>query len=57
MTFHSIEDRMVKRAFKKLAQTDSMSLINKKVIKPHRQEQERNKACKSAKLRIIEKIA
>lgn len=56
MTFHSIEDRMVKQSFKTRAERDDFVLVNKKVIKPHRKEQERNKACKSAKLRIIEKI-
>ncbi len=57
MTFHSIEDRMVKQSFKKRAERDDFVLVNKKVIKPHRQEREKNKASRSAKLRIIEKIS
>jgi 16S rRNA C1402 N4-methylase RsmH len=46
---------MVKQRFKTLSDTDDFHLINKKVIKPHRKEREKNKASNSAKLRIIEK--
>jgi 16S rRNA C1402 N4-methylase RsmH len=33
-----------------------MTLVNKKAIQPSRKEKERNKASRSAKLRVIEKI-
>lgn len=56
LTFHSIEDRMVKLAFKQLVDTGTYQLINKHVIKPSRVEQQRNKASRSCKLRVIEKI-
>ena len=56
MTYHSIEDRMVKNAFKKMTNDDTYTLYNKKVIKPNRQEVKRNKAARSAKYRVIEKI-
>jgi 16S rRNA (cytosine1402-N4)-methyltransferase len=56
MTYHSIEDRIVKNAFKALAEGGKFQLVNKKVIQPHYTEVQRNKAARSAKLRIIEKI-
>lgn len=56
MTYHSIEDRMTKLAFKSLEENWNFRLINKKVIQPNYKEIENNKAARSAKLRIIEKI-
>jgi 16S rRNA (cytosine1402-N4)-methyltransferase len=57
ITYHSIEDRIVKIAFKKLSETSSFQLVNKKVIQPHYTEIQRNKSARSAKLRIIERIS
>ena len=56
ITYHSVEDRITKNAFKDLAEQWEFRLINKKVIVPHYTEIEKNKAARSAKLRIIEKI-
>lgn len=56
MTYHSIEDRITKTAFKTLAENWNFKLVNKKVIQPHYKEVEKNKAARSAKLRIIEKL-
>ena len=56
ITYHSIEDRITKNAFKTLAESWSFQLVNKKVIVPHYTEVQRNKAARSAKLRIIEKV-
>ena len=55
ITYHSIEDRMVKTIFKALAEQGGFHLVNKKVIVPHYTEVMRNKAARSAKLRVIEK--
>lgn len=55
LTFHSIEDRMVKNYFKSLHNHWFVN-ITKKVIFPSLSEIETNKASKSAKLRVIEKI-
>jgi len=71
LTFHSLEDRIVKRCFNDLA-TDcicppnvpvcvcdhraSVKLVNKKPILPSEEEMKRNKRSQSAKLRIVEKI-
>lgn len=53
ITFHSIEDRIVKNSFKELLQKGWI-LYTKKAIQPTYQEIKRNKASRSAKLRIIE---
>ncbi len=52
ITFHSIEDRIVKNKFKELLQ-NGWNLYTKKAIQPTYQEIKRNKASRSAKLRII----
>lgn len=56
ITFHSIEDRIVKNAFKALSETKERNLYSKKAIQPTYQEVQKNKASRSAKLRIIEKV-
>lgn len=71
ITFHSLEDRIVKNTFKKYSSVDELvkglpeipekckpvlKLINKKPILPSSIELEQNSRSKSAKLRIGEKI-
>ena len=56
ITFHSIEDRIVKNALKAFSETKERKLYSKKAIQPTYQEVQKNKASRSAKLRIIEKI-
>lgn len=53
ITFHSLEDRIVKQVFK---QSDLGQPVNKKVVKPTRQEEVENKRSRSAKLRAFERI-
>ena len=55
ITYHSIEDRLVKNRFKELDKNGFKNLT-KKVIFPTMEEIQTNKASSSAKLRIIEKI-
>ncbi len=55
MTYHSWEDRLVKYAFKELVDNWIGVHYNKKVIKPTWKEIQRNKASRSAKLRVFEK--
>ena len=58
ITFHSLEDRIVKYLFRDFAKSAdaSIALVNKKVITPAREEQLANPASRSAKLRIIEAL-
>jgi 16S rRNA (cytosine1402-N4)-methyltransferase len=56
ISYHSIEDRLVKQSFQALADTWNYKLLTKKVVVPHYTEVAKNKAARSAKLRVIEKI-
>lgn len=56
ITFHSIEDRIVKQKFKIFNESLQAELVSKKPIKPTALETEHNKRSRSAKLRIIKKI-
>lgn len=55
ISFHSLEDRIVKNFFKTLATEKKAEIINKKPITPSEQEINRNPRSRSAKLRIIKK--
>lgn len=55
LTFHSLEDRIVKNKFKELAETmDAGSVVNKKVIQAEWNEAKENPRARSAKLRVFE---
>lgn len=71
ITFHSLEDRIVKQIFKQNSEVDDLvkglpiipkefqpklKLINKKPILPSSEELEENSRSRSAKLRIVERI-
>ena len=56
LTFHSLEDRLVKMRLKELVATGGWELINKHVIVPSYQEVRQNSRSRSAKLRVIEKL-
>lgn len=71
ITFHSLEDRIVKNIFKKYSEVDPLvkglreipdsykpkiKLVNKKPILPSEKELAENSRSRSAKLRIIERI-
>ena len=71
ITFHSLEDRIVKRYFKNVSEIDikvkglpnipeeylpDYKLVVNKAILPSKEELENNKRARSAKLRVIEKI-
>ena len=71
ITFHSLEDRIVKQYFKRLSMKCTCppelpvcicggkrkaELITRKPIVADEQEQEENRRSRSAKLRIIEKL-
>lgn len=54
ITFHSTEDRIVKKELRSLP--ESLTIINKKAIVPTDEELEHNPRARSAQLRIAEKI-
>lgn len=56
ITFHSIEDGLVKRSFKALEKEGKATRITKKPMIPSREECQENPRARSAKLRIIEKL-
>lgn len=71
VTFHSLEDRIIKQTFKKYSEVDDMlkglpnipkeylpkiKVITKKPILPSKKELEENTRSKSAKLRVAERI-
>lgn len=55
ISFHSLEDRSVKRFFRTLTDEGAGTLITKKPIAPSAEESKDNPRSRSAKLRIIEK--
>ena len=56
ISFHSLEDRIVKQFFNELEKSDFGKKINKKPIAPDKEEVMENHRSRSAKLRVIEKI-
>ncbi|MEK7084992.1 MAG: 16S rRNA (cytosine(1402)-N(4))-methyltransferase RsmH, partial [Patescibacteria group bacterium] len=56
VSFHSLEDRIVKNFFKEKAEEGLALIITKKPIRPAREEQMQNPRSRSAKLRILQKI-
>lgn len=56
ISFHSLEDRMVKKFYKRKTAEGEGRLINKKVIRANADEIRANRRSRSGKLRIIEKI-
>ena len=56
ISFHSLEDRIVKRFYQDKAKKGEAILINKKPIIAGQEELKQNNRARSAKLRIIEKI-
>ena len=55
IAFHSLEDRIVKEEFRRLASTDQFSLIVKKPLVSTRGEIRQNPRARSAKLRVLQK--
>lgn len=55
ITFHSIEDRLVKELFRAYAHDEVVAKVTKKPLIPTREEVQQNPRARSAKLRVIEK--
>ncbi len=56
ISYHSLEDRMVKHTFKKLSKENELSILTKKPLPPTKEEQIENNRSRSAKLRAGERI-
>lgn len=56
ISFHSLEDRIVKEYFNNLADSGEGMLLSKEIIAPTEEEVSNNPRSASAKLRVIEKI-
>jgi len=56
ISFHSLEDRMVKHAFKKLEKEKIIKVLTKKPVTPSFSEVEYNIRSRSSKLRVAERI-
>lgn len=56
ISFHSLEDRIVKQTFKEYERDQKVLLVHKKPLIPSPEEQSDNPRARSAKLRTIEKI-
>lgn len=57
ITFHSLEDRIVKHTFREYAATGDFALVTKRPIVPTETETHTNPRARSAKLRVITKQA
>tara|TARA_Y100001980_G_C14500110_1_gene276158 strand:+ start:293 stop:1189 length:897 start_codon:yes stop_codon:yes gene_type:complete len=57
ISFHSIEDRIVKHALKKLSFKKKIKILTKKPIHPSQEEKYLNSRSKSAKLRAAERLS
>jgi len=56
ISFHSLEDRMVKETFRRLEKQGEMRLLTKKPVTPSEEEQRKNPRSRSAKLRCAERV-
>ncbi len=56
LSYHSLEDRPVKRAFQRFAREGSFRVLTKKVIVPSEEEIRINPRARSAKMRVAEKL-
>jgi 16S rRNA (cytosine1402-N4)-methyltransferase len=57
ISFQSMEDRLVKQAFRSLEQTGLMKVITKKPLSPTAEESAQNPRSRSAKMRVVQKLA
>ncbi len=56
ISFHSLEDRLVKDSFREAGRNKVFEVLTKKPVAPEEQEQLRNPRSRSAKLRCAEKV-
>jgi len=56
ISFHSLEDRIIKRIFRDMAKVDEIAIVTKKPATPGVEEVRDNPRSRSAKLRVAERI-
>lgn len=56
ISFHSLEDRIVKLKFRSLSQSDQVKIITKKPLRPAQEEVYSNPRARSARLRVAERL-
>jgi len=56
ISFHSLEDRMVKETFRRLEKEGELRILTRKPVVPSEEEQRRNPRSRSAKLRCAERV-
>lgn len=56
ISFHSLEDRIVKQAFQKFAEEKNGRILTKKPVEAAEEEKNMNRRSRSAKLRVIERL-
>jgi 16S rRNA (cytosine1402-N4)-methyltransferase len=59
IAFHSLEDRVVKHTFRRMAQADdaAIEVITRRPVVPGDEEAGRNPRARSARLRVVERVA
>ena len=57
LSYHSLEDRLVKQSFRRWSQEGVLDVLTRKVICPSLAEIEANPRARSAKMRVAEKIS
>jgi len=57
LSYHSLEDRMVKQSFRRWSQEAVLNVLTRKVVTPSPAEVESNPRARSAKMRVAEKIS
>jgi 16S rRNA (cytosine1402-N4)-methyltransferase len=56
ISFHSLEDRIIKETFRKLEKDGEMRILTRKPVIPSEEERKRNPRSRSAKLRCAERV-
>ena len=57
LSYHSLEDRLVKQSFRRWSQEGVLSVLTRKVICPSHAEIDANPRARSAKMRVAEKLS
>jgi 16S rRNA (cytosine1402-N4)-methyltransferase len=57
LSYHSLEDRAVKQAFRRYDREGVLRVLTKKVLVPSEEEREANPRARSAKMRVAERVS